>query len=71
MMQTTAAAAILCCADLFIFGYMLGYGGVWATFSGHTLPTILYTGLFSPAVFGLVKLAYSVKVKKRKSIDEG
>ncbi len=63
MLQTTAVTAILCCIDLFIFGYMLGYGGVGITFSAHTLPTILYTGLFSPAVFGLVKLALSIKIK--------
>ncbi len=68
MMQVTIAAALLCSVDLLFFGFMLNYGAVSRTFTEFTLPTILYTGLFSPVVYGLLKVAFKLQEGRR---DEG
>ncbi len=53
---TTVASALLCLGDLFIFSYLMDYSSVGVTFSRHTLPTVLYTGLLSPIPYLLCRL---------------
>ncbi len=53
---TTVASAILCLGDLLIFGYLADYSSIGSTFSRHTLPTVLYTGLLSPIPYLICRL---------------
>ncbi len=56
ILHSTLAVAIICLSDLLVSEYLMGYSSVTATFSLHTLPTVLYTGFVSPIIYLLCNL---------------
>ncbi len=60
MLEVTAVSALLCILDLFFYGFMIGYSTITETFTEYTLPTILYTGLFSPTVYAVLRLTFKL-----------
>ncbi len=64
MLEVTIATALLCLIELIFFSYMPGYETVADTFSNLTLPTILFTGIFSPVVFAIFNAIMLLNNKK-------
>ncbi len=64
MMEVTITTSLLCLIELVFFSYMPGYETVTETFSNLTLPTILFTGLFSPVVFAMFSLVKHLQSRK-------